>query len=75
MEQLIYEINKKKYLLFSVLVLNKNQSTRMLENIKKYDGIIQSYNTKEQTSFWDSKKLLMNVLIPEENAIKFSNET
>lgn len=71
MKQLIYEINKVKYLLFEAELISKTHAEDFTKRIKSHKGIVQSYVIKE--SFWQSKKVNISVLIPEFLADSFSN--
>lgn len=71
-KQITCELNGKKYLLFEVPVIQKNSSAteRM---IKKHKGILQG--AKVHSSFWGASYVICKVLIPEENAEAFSNDS
>ena len=47
MEQLIYEVNGIKYLLFSAVCKTKSQANILTEKIKKYNGIIKFYDVEK----------------------------
>ena len=72
MKQLIYEINSKKYLLFELPIVNREESKKIEKAIKNCDGIIQGA-TIMSFGFW-TRIPVLNVLIPEENIKTFSNE-
>jgi hypothetical protein len=71
MEQLIYEINGIKYLLFSAVCKSKSQANDIAKRIDKYQGIIQSFDVEE--SFWFGKRVKVKMLIPEKFAYLFSS--
>lgn len=70
MEQLIYEIAGKKYVLFQYSTQYASTAKTILEVVKKMGGIIQGGGVKN--GFWSSD-ITMRFLIPEEKAIEFSN--
>ena len=69
--QLNYVVNEKKYLLFQIPL----SSTEVLEKIDKrvteFNGIIQG-SSKVKTNIFSTSYMILNVLIPEDQAIKFS---
>lgn len=71
MDKIIYEVNNVRYLLFSAVFKTKTHAEKFTEKVKKYDGILQSYDVKE--SFWNGRTVSANVLIPEKFALLFSN--
>jgi hypothetical protein len=70
MEQLIYEVNGIRYLLFSAICQNEYQSDKLIVKAHLNDGIIQKVHVSD--TFFGGTKVSIDVLIPEENAIKFS---
>lgn len=70
MEQLIYEIAGRKYLLFNYPFSQTEKINKFLEVVKKFGGILQSADV---TLGWFSGKANVRVLIPEEKAVEFSN--
>lgn len=71
MEQLIYEVNGIKYLLFSAVCKTKKQANDLTEKIERHNGIIQSYDVEE--SFWNGTSVKVRMLIPEKLAHLFSS--
>lgn len=71
-EQLIYELNGKKYLLVEVPIIS-GAKERVNDAIKKHGGIYQGVKKIHQ-SFWSASYVITKFLIPEENVIAFSNE-
>ena len=70
MEQLIYEVNGTKYLLFSAVCKTKKQARDLTTKIENHNGIIQSYDVEE--SFWNGTTVKVKMLIPEKLAYLFS---
>ena len=70
MEQLIYEIDGVKYLLFSAVCKTKTHAEKITQSVKNHSGIIQSYDVKE--SFWNGNTVSVKMLIPEKFARSFS---
>ncbi len=71
MDQIIHTINKKNYVLFEVEV-PISRTTKWEDKINRYSGITQSITKKE--SFWNGTTINIKILIPEENAMDFSND-
>lgn len=71
MEQLIYEITGKKYLLFQVPFSDVGKANQFQETVKKFDGIVQGVCDLKRG--WFSGSFTLKALIPEERAIEFSN--
>ena len=71
MEQLIYEVNGIKYLLFSAVCKTEKQTIDLNQKIKNHNGIIQSYDIDE--SFWNGTSVKIKMLIPEKLAYLFSS--
>ena len=70
MEQLIYEIDGVKYLLFSAVCKTKLHAEKITKSVKNHSGIIQSYDIKE--SFWNGITVSVKMLIPEKFSRSFS---
>jgi hypothetical protein len=69
MEQLIYEVNGVKYLLFSAKLSSELQSRKFVDRIKDHKGIIQSMDQDYGFLFLTVR---VRVLIPEHLACQFS---
>ncbi len=69
-EQINYEVNGIKYLLFEC-DLNSRSHEKFTRKIEKYRGIVQS--VKKTSGFWSETIVNVKVLIPEINAINFTN--
>jgi hypothetical protein len=69
-ENLIYEINGKRYIIFEP-VCTKNNVDLIQSTIKQYGGILQGIISLGRHFFKEIIKF--RVLIPEESAIQFSN--
>ncbi len=67
----MYEIAGKRYLLFKVPVTEKN-SNRVERLIKKFDCINQGIEEIDRGGFWGNMIVIFNILVPEENVIKFN---
>lgn len=72
MDKLIYEIAGKKYLLFSIPVTSNEAAQKAQNHVKRYGGITQGVT--ELKRGWFGGSATLNVLIPEEKAIQFSND-
>ncbi len=70
-EQINYEINGTKYVLFE-LDLNSRSHEKFGRKVEKYNGIVQS--AKKTSGFWSETIVTAKVLIPEIHAINFSNK-
>lgn len=64
-----YEVNGIKYMLFELVIPNKEQALILGDELLDYKGIMQSYIII--TSFWNLS-VKVKVLIPEIYAIEFS---
>jgi|688.fasta_scaffold25274_20 hypothetical protein len=71
MEQLIYEVNGIKYLLFSAVLKTKAQANDLTAKVERHNGIIQSYDIEE--SFWNGTSVKVKMLIPGKLAYLFSS--
>jgi len=71
-EQVIYEINGLKYMIFE-LDLNSRSQQKITSKIEKYNGIVQS--AKKTSGFWSETIVTVKVLIPEKHALDFSNKS
>ena len=72
MEQLIYEINNKKYLLFEML-MTRSQEAKKEKLIKDCEGIIQGLKEIKVGGLFSPTYVVIKVLIPEEFIKAFSN--
>lgn len=70
MEQLIYEIAGKKYLLFQIPIESVEMQNRFQNTVKSFNGIVQGGDVHKG---WFSGYVVFKVLIPEERAVEFSN--
>lgn len=73
MEQLVYEINNKKYLLFEMPIVSKSQVAKKDQLIKDCKGIIQGVKEIKTGGLFSSSYMIVKVLIPEEFIETFSN--
>ena len=73
MEQLVYEINNKKYLLFEMPIVSKRQGAKKDQLIKDCKGIIQGVKEIKIGGLFSSSYMIVKVLIPEEFIETFSN--
>lgn len=71
MKKIIFEIDNRKYLLFDAEI-NMASGKSFMEAIQENNGIIQS-NKINQGGWITKPTMAVSVLIPEENAVKFSN--
>lgn len=74
MEQLVYEINNKKYLLFEMPIVSKSQWAKKDKLIKDCKGIIQGVKEIKIGGLFSSSYMIVKVLIPEEFIETFSND-
>lgn len=70
MENIIVELNGIKYLLFEC-DLNNRTHLKFTQKVQKYRGIVQSMKIK--SGLFIETIVTVKVLIPEINAISFSN--
>lgn len=73
MKELNYQVNGRNYLLFEVPVTKATEETVSLI-IQKYEGIIQSIDVLEKSTFFTSTKYRMIVLVLENKAKLFSED-
>ena len=71
MKNIIFEIDKIKYLLFDAEI-DISCAVKFLDAVKQNNGIIQS-NRINQGGWITKSSILISALIPEENAVSFSN--
>lgn len=71
MKQLIYTINNKNYVLFEASFPEVDQAQDLIERSHELGGILQRFDIKYSGIF--SKRSELSILIPEENARKFSS--
>ena len=69
-EQINYEVSGIKYLLFEC-DLNDRSYVNFIKKIERFKGIMQS--AKKTNGFWSETIVTVKVLIPEINAISFTN--
>lgn len=74
MDNLIYEIDGIRYLLFAIPVTEKNKD-RMDTEVEKYDGIIQGVREWKHGGILTNPVVILNVLIPEKRAVEFSQKS
>lgn len=72
MQQLLYEIAGKKYLLFEYPFSETKKLETFQEAVKNYNGIVQGVGEIKR-GFLVSGYVVVRVLIPEEKAVEFSN--
>lgn len=70
MEQLLYEIAGKKYLLFQIPIESIEMQKRFFETVKSFSGIVQGGDVHKG---WFSGYVVFKILIPEDKAVEFSN--
>jgi hypothetical protein len=75
MEQLNYEIAGEKYFLIKKAVEDSASERSLLENVKKYDCIIQSQGIIRKARFLESAILEYSILVPETSVKSFTRET
>jgi hypothetical protein len=73
-EQLNYVVDGRKYLLMEAVVTSTSK-VRIEDAIKKYQCIQQGIKTIDRGGFWSNAFAVIKVLVPEENALEFSNRT
>lgn len=74
MEQLIYEINHKKYPLVEIPVTNSVKDKFEAET-KKYKCIVQGVKEINRGGWFDTPFVIVRVLVPEENIELFNGIT
>ena len=73
MEQLIYELNGKKYLLVEIPVTEKN-SKEIDAKYKRYNGIYQGVKEFNKGGWFSDAYCIIKVLIPESQIEAFNAE-
>jgi len=73
MEQLIYEFNGKKYLMFELLITSKSQGEKKEKLIKDCKGIVQGVKDIKIGGLFSSSYMVIKVLIPEDFIEFFAN--
>jgi len=73
MEQLIYELNGKKYLLVEIPVTESNNK-KMDAKCKRYNGIFQGIKEVNKGGWFSSGYVIMKMLIPESQIEAFNAE-
>lgn len=71
MEQLIYEIAGKKYLLFQIPFTDAEKANAFQKIVHQFEGIVQGA-TDLKRGFLFSGSFTLRALIPESRAIEFS---
>lgn len=72
-KKVIYEINNKKYVLFEQnFPFDEEEIEFIVDVVRDNNGIIQKCDIKNSSLF--SKRAEVSMLIPEENALKFSQK-
>lgn len=69
-DNLIYEIDGIKYLLFAIPVTDKNKHNINTE-VGMYDGIVQGIKEWKHGGLFTNSVVILNVLIPETKALDF----
>jgi hypothetical protein len=70
---LVVELNGIKYLLFQLPVTSQLQGKKVQEKVKEFKGIVQGINGVKRNGFFGGGYVVLNLLIPEDRAIEFSN--
>jgi hypothetical protein len=73
-KQLIYTIDGINYLLFELPVTASTDQKKYQATALKYNGIMQGVKELKPAGLFSSGYGILNVLIPEQHAVKFSNE-
>jgi hypothetical protein len=74
MEQLIYKIAGKKYMLFEVPIVGSAGAKKFEQRMKRHKGICQGVKEMKRETFWTSASIIVKALIPEENIIAFNED-
>lgn len=72
MENIIYELNGKKYLLVELIITGSSYK-ESIKNVEKYNGIYQGIKETKQGGLFSSGYVIIKVLIPEENIVAFNS--
>lgn len=67
MEQIIYELNSKKYLLVEIPIIINSTVKKEEAKYKKYGGIYQGVKEINRGGFFTNAYAVVKVLIPEIN--------
>lgn len=72
--ELVHELNGIKYLMFECPfpINRKTDLETFYEKVKNYNGILQGAE-KVNGGFWGDSYFKVNVLIPEDKVVEFSN--
>lgn len=73
MEQIIYELNSKKYLLVEI-PMAQGRTEKMDSLVKKHGGIYQGIKEFKRESFWHGGYAIAKYLIPENTLEAFNAE-
>lgn len=73
MENITYELNGKKYVLFEVKMTGMTKEYK-INSIKRNKGIRQGIKEVIHDGWWNNGYTIEKVLIPEENIEQFSSE-
>lgn len=72
-QQLIHELNGKKYLLVEIPVTQK-QSSLLESKLKKFNCIYQGVKEINRGGLFSNPFMVIKVLVPEENVQAFNDE-
>lgn len=72
MEQLIYEINGKKYLLMEDTITDNTTRDNLKEKCKRLNCIPQGIKDWKPPTLWKNGRAVIKVLVPEENVMAFT---
>ncbi len=70
---IVVELNNKKYLLVEVLVTSGNSKKLELQ-CKKYNCITQGIKEIKQGGWFSNAYVILKILVPEENIITWNDE-
>ena len=71
--QLVYNINKKKYLLFEVPFTSAEAEVRETRQMKKIGCLVQGIKEIKECGFFTSGHIIINILVPED-VIEYFNK-
>lgn len=73
MENIIVELNGKKYLSVELFTTTSNEK-KITAKCTKYDAIYQGIKEIHRGGLWTNSYVVIKVLVPEENVIAFNND-
>jgi hypothetical protein len=73
MENIIIELNSKKYLLVEIPCTNSNKD-ETIKRLKKYECIYQGIKEFQKGGFFSGGFAIAKFLVPEENVIAFNKD-